>query len=127
MRLIVCGGRDFYDKELLFSSLDDLMHAQERIRDPIKYLIHGNARGADALAHGWAVVRYIQPIMVPALWNLFGAKAGAIRNENMLGLGPDLVVAFPGGRGTAHMMKIATAANIQTLQIARPKREGADT
>lgn len=125
MKILVCGGREFFDKELIYQSLDGLKSAQERLNDKITHVIHGNARGVDAIAHGWAVIRYMQPVMVPALWELYGPKAGAIRNENMLALKPDLVVAFPGGRGTAHMLRIAAKAKIQTLHIAQPMREGA--
>lgn len=30
---------------------------------------------------------------------------------------PDLVVAFSGGRGTAHMVKIALAAGVEVLEV----------
>ena len=41
-----------------------------------------------------------------------------IRNQEMLDEGlPDLVVAFPGGKGTAHMVKIAQKANVMMLQV----------
>jgi hypothetical protein len=40
-----------------------------------------------------------------AEWERLGRKAGPIRNQRMLEEGkPDLVVAFPGGTGTAGMM-----------------------
>lgn len=30
---------------------------------------------------------------------------------------PDIVVAFPGGRGTAHMVRIARAAGIDVIEV----------
>jgi hypothetical protein len=30
---------------------------------------------------------------------------------------PDLVVAFPGGRGTAGMMRLAKAANVEVIEV----------
>jgi hypothetical protein len=30
---------------------------------------------------------------------------------------PDLVVGFPGGRGTAHMCSIARAAGVEVIEI----------
>ena len=43
-------------------------------------------------------------------WDKFGRAAGPIRNAQMLREGkPDLVVAFPGGRGTANMVAQAKA------------------
>lgn len=38
--------------------------------------------------------------------------AGPIRNSFMLALGPDLVLAFPGGRGTADMVRQASEAGV---------------
>jgi hypothetical protein len=32
---------------------------------------------------------------------------------------PDLVVGFPGGRGTAHMCRIAGEAGVEVIEIAR--------
>lgn len=119
MKLLVCGGREYSDRDYLFSFLDDIVHAHFARDIRITHLIHGNARGADALAHGWAVTRGLQPVMVPALWDLHGASAGAIRNSNMLALAPDLVVAFPGARGTAHMVRIAKNANVKVIVAPR--------
>ena len=31
---------------------------------------------------------------------------------------PDLVVAFPGGRGTAHMTRIARGAGIEVIEVS---------
>jgi hypothetical protein len=33
---------------------------------------------------------------------------------------PDLVIAFPGGRGTAHMTRIALEAGLKVIEIAKP-------
>ena len=41
-----------------------------------------------------------------------------IRNRRMLEEGrPDLVIAFPGGKGTANMVRIALQAGIQVREI----------
>ena len=34
---------------------------------------------------------------------------------------PDLVVAFPGGKGTAHMVGLARRAGVAVLEAARPQ------
>jgi hypothetical protein len=53
-----------------------------------------------------------------AEWETLGRKAGPIRNERMLTEGkPDLVVAFPGGRGTAHMTRLAREAGVEVVEI----------
>ena len=47
-------------------------------------------------------------------WKKYGKKAGPLRNQQMLEEGkPDLVVAFPGGNGTADMVRRAKKANIE--------------
>jgi predicted Rossmann-fold nucleotide-binding protein len=53
------------------------------------------------------------------MWDNFGSRAGAMRNENMLLLAPDLVVAFPGGPGTAHMVRIAKRNKIRVIESPR--------
>lgn len=100
MRVLVCGGRDYAGREVLFATLDAI-HAVT----PIEVLIEGGANGADALAASWARVREVSHWRVPANWRRDGRGAGAIRNQRMLTMcEPNLVVAFPGGNGTADMI-----------------------
>jgi len=49
-----------------------------------------------------------------AEWHRHGKRAGPIRNQRMLEEGqPDLIVAFPGGHGTADMVRRARQAGIE--------------
>ena len=106
MRVLVCGGRDFADEAHLFAVLDAL-HAA----NPISWIIHGAARGADSLAGRWAFRRDLSRKAYPADWATHGKAAGMIRNRLMLTDGkPDLVVAFMGGKGTADMVRLARDA-----------------
>lgn len=51
-------------------------------------------------------------------WHTHGRAAGPIRNRRMIEEGkPDLVVAFPGGRGTANMVNQARAAGIEVREV----------
>ena len=107
MKVLVCGGRDFNDQPFLYGVLDSFGFG------PITTIIHGAARGADSMAGKWARDRKIPELVFPADWNLYGKQAGPIRNQQMLDQGqPDIVVAFPGGRGTAHMISIASKAGV---------------
>lgn len=116
-RVLVCGGRDYGDKDFLFKTLDDL-HAET----PITLVIHGDARGADTIAKYWAFVREVSDRAFPAKWNavaglhprtlkrnragrLYNPLAGFARNEEMLRACPTHAVAFPGGNGTNDMCK----------------------
>lgn len=80
---------------------------------PITAIIHGGASGADTMAHRWAGM-IAKPVDVyPASWCKHGRAAGPIRNQQMIDDGkPDLVIAFPGGKGTADMVRKAEAAGI---------------
>jgi len=114
MRLLVCGGRNYTDAKALNTRLDALVKERGRV----SVLIHGAARGADSLAAAWAAENGIPVLAFPADWNTYGKSAGAIRNSQMLTEGqPDLVVAFPGGAGTANMVRQARDARVRVLLI----------
>jgi hypothetical protein len=118
MRVLICGGRDFNDAAHLAIVLSGL-HAGDR--GPFAVLIHGAARGADTLAGEWAQRQRIPVEAYPANWEAEGRAAGPIRNKRMLDDGkPDLVVAFPGGRGTANMVKQATERGVEVLVVRYP-------
>lgn len=124
MRVIVCGGRDYQDQDHVYQMLNEL-----NAGSPITFLFHGNAKGADHLADLWghrAKLRQdIKIVPVPAKWKKYGSAAGPIRNKAMLGHGINLVVAFPGGRGTKNMIKQAKAANVDVWEVPPfYKREG---
>lgn len=110
----MCGGRDFADAEGMGAALRLLQHQKG-----ISCLIHGGARGADALAAAWAKAQGIEAVIFPADWESHGRAAGPIRNRRMIAEGkPDGVVAFPGGRGTADMIGAAEEAG---LKVWRPR------
>lgn len=114
MKVLVCGGRDYSDREALERALDRI-HAET----PITCLIEGGAMGADYLACVWSAKRQIEGHRrFSADWVMHGRSAGPIRNQRMLDEGkPDLVVAFPGGRGTADMIRRAEAAGVPVQRI----------
>lgn len=113
MRVLVCGGRHYSDREKLFSTLSQL-HAAT----PITLIIHGGANGADSLAGVWARENGIPVQTFDADWSSHGRAAGPIRNSAMLKEGkPHLVVAFPGGRGTGNLMGQARALGVGVVDI----------
>ncbi|MDR6389207.1 DUF2493 domain-containing protein [Paraburkholderia phenoliruptrix] len=113
MKVIVCGGRDYANVEMLNLVLDEL-HA----KTPISVLIQGGAAGADELAFRWFATKPgMHGITHYADWKKHGRAAGPIRNARMLEEAPDVVVAFPGGRGTANMIKQAKAAGVPVIEV----------
>jgi hypothetical protein len=114
-RVLVCGGRNFTDRAALYAALDRL-HGSRRFT----VVIAGGARGADVLAVQWAKDRDIATEIYTADWRRFGRGAGPRRNKQMLDEGrPDLVVAFPGGKGTAGMTALALTAGIKVVHPGR--------
>lgn len=115
MLILVCGGRDYYDRDFLFQWMDGYIAEQQA--DPVEGCITGGARGADALARDWAYSKGIQTVECAANWQHFGKKAGWTRNYAMAYLlEPSIVIAFPGGRGTDMMIEIAGKFDIPVLR-----------
>lgn len=112
MRVLVCGGRNYSDKPFLNRVLNEV-HKGYRITT----IIEGDASGADRLAGIWARLHNVPNLKFPARWRVHGRAAGPIRNKQMLDEGePDLVIAFPGGKGTANMVAQAERAGVITIQ-----------
>lgn len=112
-RVIVCGGRDYVDRECLRRVLGELPRRPTLI-------VEGGAEGADLMARRWAEAQGIKRVTVEADWRRYGKAAGPIRNREMLRKHrPHLVVAFPGGRGTADMMQAARDAGVSVLDVRR--------
>jgi hypothetical protein len=111
-RLLVCGGRDYADRARVFTVLDRVT-----AKRPVGLVIHGAARGADALAGEWASERAVEVWAFPANWQRHGKAAGHLRNQAMLTHGrPEGVVAFAGGAGTADMVRRAEAAGLPVMR-----------
>lgn len=120
MKVLVCGGRDFADRMMLYEHLD-VMHSNHAIT----LIIHGDARGADTLAKEWAVSRGVKHRAFPAKWAEHGKAAGPIRNAQMLAEGqPDKVVAFPGGSGTANMVEQSRRAGVRVCIYGEGEKTG---
>lgn len=118
MRVLVCGGRDYGNKANIFAELEMLNAFNMTL-----CVISGGAPGADAHAEEWARANIKRGNGVSfhgfkADWDKHGKAAGPIRNQEMLDRGrPDLVLAFPGGRGTEDMVKRAEAAGIPVRRV----------
>lgn len=109
MRVLVCGGRNY-------NNCDHVCNVLGQINPTV--VIAGGAKGADTCAEHYADGRICGKEIYRADWKTHGKKAGILRNIQMLEKGkPDLVVAFPGGTGTAHMVKIAKEANVEVKEI----------
>ena len=113
MRVIVCGGRDFNNRGLVFGFLGEF-HAET----PITHLIEGGAKGVDALAREWACVNNIKSTTCIADWKLYGRGAGPVRNQKMLEMEPECVIAFAGGSGTEDQVRRAIQKGINVIRVS---------
>ena len=115
MRLVVTGGRDFNDIELVHRALN----AMSILADGKLEIAHGGATGADTLSATWAKHHNVPCSVFAADWKRLGRSAGPARNAEMLTVFcPDVVLAFPGGNGTADCVRKARARNIPIIDMA---------
>jgi hypothetical protein len=101
VKVLVTGSRDWLDRGAIEEGFD--------ITSP-SLVIHGDARGADSIAHAVAMTRGIDVARFPANWEGRGKAAGPYRNRLMFDLlQPDIVLAFPlpHSRGTIDMIEYA--------------------
>ena len=120
-RVLICGGREygatFAQKKKAYDVMAHLVEAAKEAGRTL-VIIHGAAKGADSLADESSNFFGIKAIAFPADWNKHGRGAGPIRNAQMLREGrPHLVVAFPGGSGTANMCKQADETGVPVRRI----------
>lgn len=114
LKIVVGGSRYLASREFVFSALDAIHE-----HTPIRRLAHGACSGADTIAAEWAKERGVDVMPYPADWPTHGRRAGPMRNGRMLREErPDVVVAFPGGTGTADLVKQAKRFNIRVVEIA---------
>lgn len=126
MRVLVCGGRHYNDWAKVRQVLSDLCDKHSALYSPtdnwlpsdIVIITGGCPTGADNLAASFATVNWTQYESFQADWKQHGRAAGPIRNQRMLDEGkPDLVVAFPGGRGTADMVRRSRQAGFEVREV----------
>jgi predicted Rossmann-fold nucleotide-binding protein len=113
MKVVVCGGRNLKDYRKVCEALYSIDYHNQ-----ITLIIHGGASGADSLADEWAASHSRVRRVFKADWKKYGKSAGPIRNQKMLDEAkPDVVVAFPGGKGTADMVNRAKKIGIEVMEI----------
>ncbi len=133
VRIIIAGGRDFNNYELLKQSVNDIIFDLEsrkiitrigntsRVKE--KHLIEfisGTARGADKLGEQYVSETIYSVKKFPANWDLYGKRAGYIRNEQMAKYAMSdnsygVLIAFWDGksRGTKHMIDLANKYGLE--------------
>lgn len=114
---IICGGRDF---KPTLSAAQWLSYVL--VDRSISRVYHGGARGADLFGRDVARSLDIPSRAFIPQWDQYGKRAGLARNREMVltatdlvGLGDVTCAAFPGGRGTAHMVGLCEKYKIEVI------------
>lgn len=116
VRIIIAGGRDFSDYELLKQNVDP---AIKKFQERDVTIISGTARGADRLGEQYAAEHHLPLRLFPADWDTYGKAAGPIRNKEMAEYASKgdtgiLIACWDGqSRGTDNMIQTARKAGLE--------------
>ena len=105
--LLICGGRNY--KANWFLSVLNNLHVKHNIKQVI---YEGDRKNRDEAVRTWAKGKSIKARTVSHEW-----ETGPIRNEALLSLKPDMVVAFPGGAVQHNLIRQAEDAGIPVVFI----------
>lgn len=123
VKVIVAGGRDYADYEVMSRTLDAVFAAwPEEI-----IIVSGRAKGADTLGERYAAEHGLATSLHPADWKRHGRKAGYRRNEEMGKLADRLVAFWDGqSKGTKHMIDHMRSLGKDALVFGYDGRELAE-
>ena len=120
MLVLICGDREWKDKELICDTLSDI-----KAKYSVTKVIEGGARGADFYGFSAANTLKIPVETIKAEWGKFKKSAGPIRNRKMLDMQPRLVVAFHDAietsKGTKDCLKEARRRGIEIWLVTHDK------
>lgn len=109
MKIIVAGSRTFNDYHLLVEKLDFFLKNQKDVT-----IISGTARGADKMGEDYAHQNNHKVEQYPAMWDIYGKKAGYMRNEEMANVADGAVIFWDGeSKGTKHMIDLCKKNKIK--------------
>ena len=112
-KVIIAGGRDFDDYNLLKNVCNELFKKKSRF-----IIVSGKARGADNLGERFAKENEIEVKEFPANWGLYGKRAGFLRNEQMAEYANYLVAFWDGkSKGTKHMINLAKKKGLKVKVV----------
>lgn len=126
LKIIIAGTRDFNDYAFLEETVDEILFQTYAFSRKFNHVevISGTAKGADRLGEQYAEIRNLQIKRFPAQWNLYGKKAGILRNTEMAKYlhnseEDGICICFWDGKskGTANMINTAEQLNIPTYVI----------
>jgi len=116
---IVAGSRDFQNYPLLCNELD-------KIKDSIKEIVCGEARGADTLGRTYAYDNAIPIKSFAANWAAYGKSAGFVRNYQMAEYADAAIIFWDGvSPGSKHMIEVMKNLK-KDVKVIRYDQQGID-
>ena len=119
MKVVIAGGREFNDYDLLREKCDKILSAQTDIE-----VVSGTARGADKLGERYAEEKGYPIQKFPADWKKYDKGAGSIRNEQMAKYADALIAFWDGvSSGTANMINWARHYGLKVKVVNYKKKK----
>lgn len=115
MKVIIAGGRDFNDYNLLKIKCNNILY--NKVFEELE-IVSGTAQGADKLGERYAKENNIKITRFFPKWNELGKIAGIVRNHEM-GDYADALIAFWDGKskGTKDMINYVKYKNLKVRII----------
>jgi len=108
MNLGIVGSRNFTNYESFKKAVFKVLTEWNIELKDIKNIVSGGAKGADTLAEKFSKEYEINMIVYKPNWNLYGKKAGILRNTDIVENSTQMI-AFPSryGKGTQDTIRKA--------------------
>lgn len=117
-RILITGSRDWTNTNTIHRAVSEWVRDNVP-QNEVTILVHGDAsRGADRMARDLArAMWWLQEEAHPADWDGQGRAAGFIRNQLMVNLGADILLAFirNNSKGATHTLNLAINSGIPVL------------
>lgn len=117
-RIIIAGTRTLSDYDLLRKVMSQAFGFLSMQEIQEMKIVSGGCRGADKVGETFAHNNGLICVRFPANWNLYGKKAGPLRNEEMAKYASEacgILMAFWDGksRGTKNMIDTAKKYSLE--------------
>lgn len=118
IKVIIAGGRDFNNFELLVAKVDNILkssHPNVEIVSggQISISPYGSKYGADYFGEVYATIMRYKITRFKADWEKYGKSAGPIRNKEMADYSDALIAFWDGkSKGTKGMISLANDKGI---------------
>lgn len=101
MKVVIAGSRSITDMDVLLQAIE-FSHWENDITE----VVCGGAVGVDTLGKQWAEERLIKVQMFLPDWELYGGRAGIVRNKSIARYADVGILVWDGkSKGTKHMIE----------------------